>query len=298
MGKWRRLVIFLIVVMLAGCTAQPVAQQTFVLGDAPPGQRITLEMTLRNARDQNGILRNGTLSITSLNDGQRSMVHVTTTDAVAPVWLATVDNNAVFVTENQERRVVDGQCTRDAIGFPPVSMRDLLGPLHGFGQQNDVWQSRQGGAAWNDFDAQAVTDTQGVLASMTGQGRGKVLLPGGDVITADVTWRYTTDIYPVTIVVPTTRCESQEFDDISFPESFGASTSMGSALLFSTKGTTTSLRDSLMQHWQNNGLMPIIRDENQQSVTLEVTIKSQIVRAFLVQISDQRVDITVIRIAP
>jgi hypothetical protein len=44
--------------------------------------------------------------------------------------------------------------------------------------------------------------------------------------------------------------------------------------------------------------MPIIRDENQQSVTLEVTIKSQIVRAFLVQISDQRVDITVIRIAP
>jgi hypothetical protein len=298
MNNWHRLVIYLIAVMLAGCTAQPVAQQTFVLGDAPLGQRVMLEITLRNARDQNGILRNGTLSVTSLNDGQRSMIHVTTTDAVAPVWLTTVYNNAVFVTENQERRVVDGQCTRDASGFPPVSIRDMLGPLHGFTQQNDTWASRQGGAAWISFDAQAITDMHGILASMTGAGRGKVLLPGGDVITADVTWRYTTEAYPVTVVAPTTRCESQEFDDISFPESFGASTSMGSALLFSVQGTIVSLRDTLMQHWQNNGLMPIIRDQNQQSVTLEVTIHSYIVRAFLVQTSDQRVDITVIRITP
>lgn len=299
MRNWRRFFTLLIAVMLIGCTTQPVAQQTFVLVDATPAQRVTLEITLQNARDQHGARRDGTLSITSLNDGQQIMTHITTTDSVAPVWLASANDSAVFVTENQERRVIDGQCTRDASGFPPVSMRDMLGPLQGFVRQNDTLQSTQGGPAWSRFTAQAMTNSQGVLTSMTGQGQGKVLLPGGDVITADITWQYTTDAYPVTIVAPTMRCESQAFDDLSFPAVFGTSTSMGGALLFSASGSLASFRDALVAHWQDDGFTPVISAEQSQAVTIEIIVaERQIIRAFLVQSSNQRVDITVIQIAP
>lgn len=298
MHNWRRFFVSVITIILTGCMAQPAIVQTFMLSDASPSQRVTLEITLQNARDQDGSPRDGTLSITSLNDGQRNMMHITATEAVAPVWLATINGNAVFVTENQVRRVIDGNCTRDAGGFPPVSIRDILGPLQGFARQNDTWQSTQGGPAWNTFIAQAVTDSHVELTGMTGQGQGKVLLPGGDVITADMTWRYTTDIYPATIVTPTLRCESAGFDDLSFPAAFGTSTSMGGALLFSASGSLESLRDALIKHWQLAGLKPVIRDENPQSATIEISTKQQIVRVFLVQLSHQRVDVTVIRIQP
>lgn len=298
MRNWYRFVLLLITIVLTGCGTQPVAQQTFILADATSAQRVTLEMTLQNALDQNGGRRDGTLSMTAMNDGQVQMMHITATDAVAPIWLAAVDTNAVFITENQERRVIDGQCTRDAGGFPPVSIRDILGPLQGFAFERGAWQSTQGGDAWSVFDAQAVTDNRGMLTKMDGQGRGKVLLPGGDVITADITWQYTTDAYPVTIVVPPMRCESQAFDDLSFPVEFGTSTSMGGALLFSASGSLELFRDALIDHWQNAGLNPVIRDQNQQSAIIEVTTETQIVRAFLVQVSAQRVDITVIQIAP
>lgn len=297
MHSWRAACIGLLLIVLVACTAAPAVQETFILADAQPSQRVTLEVTLSDARDQNGVRRDGTLSITSINDGQLRMVHITSTDAVAPIWLTTVENNAVFVATDQERRVVDGTCTRDASGFPPVSIRDIFGPLQGFQRQGDIWQSTQGGTAWSEFSAQAVTTTQHMLTQMTGHGRGKVLLPGGDVISADMTWRYMIDAYPVTVVAPEARCESQGFTGISFPEAFGTSTSMGGALLFRTAGTLTSLRDALMTHWQRSGLEPAIRAENQQSITIEVVIDAHIVRAFLVHASTDAVDITVIRIA-
>ncbi|MFZ9858307.1 MAG: hypothetical protein ACO3F2_08260 [Roseiflexaceae bacterium] len=292
------LLIILVLVLLTGCASQPTTQQTFILTDAQPLQRVTFQMTLSNAHDQNGTRRDGTLSVTSMNDGQRHMLHMTATDTVAPVWLKSVDDNAVFVTENQERRIIAGECTRDASGFPPVSMRDILGPLQGFAPQNDTWQSTQGGPAWSAFTAQAVTDSQVALTSMTGQGQGKVLLPGGDVITADITWIYLTESYPVTIAVPSVRCESQGFDGISFPSEFGVSSSMGGALLFTVVGTLPSIRDTLISHWQNSGFAPIISDENQQSVIIEIVTDSQQIRAFLVQKSNQTIDITIIRIEP
>ena len=73
---------------------------------------------------------------------------------------------------------------------------------------------------------------------------------------------------------------------------------MGGALLFSASGSLELFRDALIEHWQNAGLEPVIRDQNQQSTIIEVTTETQIVRAFLVQVSAQRVDITVIQIAP
>jgi hypothetical protein len=286
-----------IIVLLTGC-AQPDTQQTFILADAQPPQRVTLIITLQNARDQNGALRDGTLAITSLNDGQRSMLQITTTGTVAPIWLTSVDNNAVFVTANQTRRIVDGTCTRDAGGFPPVSIRDILGPLQGFiSETNTVLRSTQGGAAWQRFDAEAYVDDQGALTRLNGQGQGKVLLPGGDVITADMEWDYVVEAYPVMVVIPSQQCEAVGFSQISFPTAFGTATTMGGALLFTYTDTLEQTQDVLLQHWQSLGLSPQITDQNQQSVIIELTVQQQRIRAFLVQSTPQTTAITVISIA-
>jgi hypothetical protein len=288
--------LFIVLMLLSGCTSQPSAQQTFSLADAQPAQRVTLQITLQNAHDQNGQPRDGTLAITSINDGQRSMHHLIATGNTAPIWLASVDNQAVFVTANQERRVIDGACTRDASGFPPVSIRDLLGPLQGFGQTAERWYSNYGGVAWQRFEANAHVDTHGILHAMKGQGQGKILLPGGDVITATIQWDYIVESYPVAIETPQTRCEAEGFTQISFPSAFGNATTMAGALLFTYTATLTHARDSLTSHWQSLGLSPTIIDQNQQSVTIEVTIQQQTVRAFLVQTNPQTIAITVIDI--
>jgi hypothetical protein len=285
-----------IIVLLTGC-AQPATQQTFVLADAQPPQRVTLIITLQNARDQNGASRDGTLAITSLNDGQRSMLQITTTGTVAPIWLKTVDNNAVFVTANQTRRIVDGTCTRDAGGFPPVSIRDILGPLQGFGSHGAGLRSTQGGAAWQRFDAEAYVDEQGALTRLQGQGQGKMLLPGGDVITADMEWDYVVELYPVMVVMPSQQCETVGFSQISFPTAFGTATTMGGALLFTYTDTLEQTQDVLLQHWQSLGLSPQITDQNQQSVTIDISIQKQVIRAFLVQSSPQTTAITVITVS-
>lgn len=286
-----------IIVLLTGCT-QPATQQTFILADAQPPQRVTLIITLQNARDQNGIPRDGTLAITSLNDGQQSMLQITATGAVAPVWLNAVDNTAVFVTANQTRRIVDGTCTRDAGGFPPVSIRDILGPLQGFAQNGDILRSTQGGATWQRFDAEAYVDDQGALTRLKGQGQGKVLLPGGDVITADMQWDYMVESYPVMVVIPSQQCEAAGFNQISFPTAFGTATTMGGALLFTHADTLEQTQDTLINHWLSLGLSPQVTDQNQQSVTIDVSIQKQVIRAFLVQSSPQTTAITVITVSP
>ena len=71
---------------------------------------------------------------------------------------------------------------------------------------------------------------------------------------------------------------------------------MAGALLFTYTATLTHARDSLTSHWQSLGLSPTIIDQNQQSVTIEVTIQQQTVRAFLVQTNPQTIAITVIDI--
>ncbi len=285
-----------IIVMLTGC-AKPATQQTFVLADAQPPQRVTLIITLQNARDQNGTPRDGTLAITSLNDGQQSMLQITATGAVAPVWLSTVDNTAVFVTANQTRRIVDGTCTRDAGGFPPVSIRDILGPLQGFAPNEEMLRSTHGGAAWQRFDAEAYVDDQGALTRLKGQGQGKMLLPGGDVITADMQWEYVVESYPVMVVIPSQQCEAAGFNHISFPTAFGTATTMGGALLFTHADTLEQTQNTLINHWQSLGLSPQVTNQNQQSVTIDVTIQKQVIRAFLVQSSPQTTAITVITVS-
>lgn len=296
MHSTRMYLLLLAIVVLCGCV-QPATQQTFVLADAQPPQRVTLIITLQNARDQNGAPRDGTISITSLHDGQRIMLQIVTTGDVAPAWLKTADNNAVFVTENNTRRLIDGSCTRDASGFPPVSIRDFFGPLQGFTSEGDnIFRSTQGGVAWQQFDAQATIDTQGALQQLQGQGRGKVLLPGGDVITANVEWDYVVEAYPVMVTMPSQQCEANTFSHISFPTSFGSSTTMGGALLFVHADTLAQTQNTLMQHWRGLGLSPQMTDQNQQSVIIEVTVHAQPIRVFLVQSTPHTTAITVIPI--
>lgn len=289
--------LLLMVMMLCGC-AQPATQQIFVLADAQPPQRVSLFITLQNARDQNGAPRDGTLAITSLHDGQQQVTQIAATGAVAPVWLTTVDNNAVFVTANQTRRIIDGTCSRDAGGFPPVSMRDLLGPLNGFVPYGDTLRSTQGGAAWQKFAAEASVDDQGALTRLHGQGQGKILLPGGDVIRADIEWDYIVESYPVMVAVPSQQCEAVGFNHITFPTTFGTATTMGGALLFVYAGTLAETQDALMQHWQSNGLAPQLTDQQPQSVIVDVAVHAQIIRAFLVQSDSDTTAITVITITP
>ncbi len=282
---------------MTGCAAEPPSH-TVLLNDAAHRQRITLALELIDARDQNAMRRDGTLTLTSLNDGQQQMLHIVATGDTAPIWLRNVDNQMVFITDQNIRRIVDGPCTRDASGLPPVSIRDVLGPLQGFRQNDTIWSSTHGGAAWTTFTAHARINAQNAVTQMDGRGQGKVLLPSGDVITATMTWKYMVDAYPVTIVAPTRHCETQAFDDISFPAALGTSSAMGGALVFSSNGSLIVLRDALRTHWEAQGFKPIIRDENAQSVTIEIANDTDIIRAFLVETQPQIVDITVIRVIP
>lgn len=282
--------------LLANCTPR-IETPALILTDAGAGQRTTLTITLQNARDQENISRDGTLTLTSINDGQRQMMQIVATGRTAPLWLTTVDGHAVFVTADDERRIVDTTCTRDASGFPPVSMRDILGPLHGFTRTDEQLQSTQGGVAWERFVADARTNADGTVTHMNGQGRGKLLLPGSDVIRADMTWTYAVEAYPVAIVYPQQHCEAIVFAELSFPADIETLTTMGSALLLRSKYAQPQTRDILINHWQSLGLHPRIQDQNDQSTTLELPLATQLIRIFLVQ-SDQFTDITVIRVTP
>lgn len=286
---------FIFLGFLTSCTSS-APTQTFMLSEAQPNQRVILTITLTDAYDQDGVSRNGTVTLTSTNDGAYQLMHITATNESAPLWLQNNANQAIFVTHNQTRRVIDSACTRDARGLPLVSLRDIMGPLQGFRQQFNQWQSNQGGVAWQQFEAVAHTDAQNALIDLNGTGRGKVLMPGGDVITAQITWSYTVTPSFESLSVPTRQCEAQEFDDIPFPSEFGTPSSMGGALLFSIAEPLVATRELLLSHWQINGFEPIIYDSNVQSAVIEIANEGSAIRAFLVQTTPHSTDITVIHV--
>ena len=284
--------------MIVSCGSTTIPSRTFILTDAMAQQRVTFQLTMTNAVDQAGVDRTGQLVFTSIHDGTHRMLHVQANGATAPIWLQSIDNQAVFVMNDQSRHIIDGSCTRDAIGFPPIALRDILGPLQGFVLDDTRWQSTRGGDSWQRFVADAQTDAQDSLTSMHGEGRGKLLLPGGDVITADISWAYEVEPYPVTLVVPDTSCEALAFQQISFPDEFGISTTMSGALLFQSPYPLIATQNKLMKYWQSAGLAPTISQQNDLSSIIEINQSTDVVRVFLTQTQTNTTDITVIQLAP
>jgi len=117
-------IILVFVSLLTACATTPVTR-TVVLDSAPTGVH-QLTITTANAVDTQAQPRNGTYQLTVSTDATTTLLNVQATGTLLPTWLAAVDGQATFVVRSNQRHVIDGDCLRDAIGFPPITMRDLL----------------------------------------------------------------------------------------------------------------------------------------------------------------------------
>ncbi|MFM7679341.1 MAG: hypothetical protein ACKO83_10895, partial [Roseiflexaceae bacterium] len=181
-------------VSLLACTATTSERNATRLriDDERTDMTHTLTVTVRDATNSAGQSVSGELSITTRRHGELAQQYVSMRGSIIPNWLLPFSGTLnTIITPTQTWQHDDG-CVRDGSMLPSISMRDILGPMGGFYQNGAQLTSETGGAAWQQFAAHAERDAQGQLTSMTGRGRGKILLPGGDVVTGDMDWQYQT----------------------------------------------------------------------------------------------------------
>jgi hypothetical protein len=253
----------------------------------------TLTVTMRDATTSAGQSVAGELSITTRRQRELVQQQVRIRGSIMPNWLLPFNGTLnTIITPTQTWQYDDG-CVRDGSMLPPVSMRDILGPMSGFYQNGAHLTSETGGAAWQQFSAHAERDAQGQLISMTGRGRGKILLPGGEVVTGDMDWQYQTR-HDTTVIVLPPRCSDAVYAEIPLPAHWQNRRPYGGAILAESTTSLATAAPELVTFLATNGWQSDVIQSDTQGVVIQAASQQDTIRLFLVANQQNGVDLTII----
>ena len=286
-------------VWLSSCSATPPAAsgKRLVLTDDAPNFRYTLSVTTRNASDESGVPRNGTLTIISTNAPTGQRQDISTTDQLTPNWLIPFAAHITIATQASERWLIADDCRREAGVLPMIVMREVLGPLPGFVRSDNQLFSQNGAPLWQSWTASALPDAAGAIQSATGHGTGKIFIPGGEVIRGDISWDYQRIPAPA-ITIPSHGCSDVVLDTLTLPPTWINRRMYGGALLAESPQaparSATDLRDTLV----TNGWQTITLDTHTSPIVIQAPSPSDTIRIFIVSNQNNGSDITIIAVTP
>ena len=276
-----------------GCTSTPdTTLRLSITGDSRDILH-TLTITVSDATTSSGQAVAGRIVITRRQHADTNQYTIASTGTVTPRWLTPFGGTLTVVTTPTATWQIDAGCARDASMLPTIAMHDVLGPLTGFDGDGELLTSRVGGSSWQQFDAQAQHDRTGQLTAMTGSGYGKILLPGGDVITGAVSWQYETDADARPITIPP-RCSDAVYAALPLPAHWQNRRPYGGALLAETQLPLTQAARELVTSLATNGWDASVTQSDAQQVVIDATTITDSVRLFLVPNTQGGVDLTVI----
>jgi hypothetical protein len=286
-------------VWLSSCSATPPAAsgQRLVLTDDALNFRYTLSVTTRNARDESGTPRDGTLTIVTTNTPTGQRQDISTTDQLTPNWLIPFAGQVSIATQTTERWLIADDCRRDAGVLPMISMRELLGPLPGFVRSDNQLFSQDGAPLWQSWAASALPDATGAIQSATGHGTGKIFIPGGEVISGDISWDYQRIPAP-SMTIPSQHCNDVVLDTLTLPPTWTNRRMYGGAFLAESPQaparSATDLRDTL----SNNGWKITTLDTHTTPIVIQASSQHDTIRVFVVSNQNSGSDITIIAVTP
>lgn len=286
-------------VWLSSCSATPPAAggQRLVLTDDALNFRYTLSVTTRNARDESGTPRDGTLTIVTTNTPAGQRQDISTTGQLTPNWLIPFAGQVSIATQTTERWLIADDCRREAGVLPLISMREVLGPLPGFVRSDNQLFSQDGAPLWQSWAASALPDATGTIQSATGHGTGKIFIPGGEVISGDISWDYQRIPAPA-ITIPRHGCNDDVLTAIPLPRIWTNRRMYGGALLAESPQaparSATDLRDTL----SNNGWKTTALDTHTTPIVIQASSQHDTIRVFVVSNQNSGSDITIIAVTP
>ena len=285
------------VVWLCSCSTTPPSGQQIVLRDDTPNFRYTLAITTRNAYDESGTPRDGTLTIITTNTPIGQLQDISITDQLTPNWLRPFAGHINLATQGTERWLIADDCRRDAGVLPMISMRDILGPLPGFLASDTQLFSKNGAPLWQSWTASAIPDATGAIQSATGHGTGKIFIPGGEVISGAISWDYQRIPAP-TLTIPTQPCNDVVLDSLTLPPTWTNRRMYGGALLAESTQlpaqSATELRDTL----RSNGWQTTTLDTHATPIVMDASSNHATIRVFFGSNQNNGSDITIIAVTP
>ena len=285
------------VVWLCSCSTTPPSGQQIVLRDDASNFRYTLAITTRNAYDESGSPRDGTLTVVTTNTPTGQLQNISTTDQLTPNWLRPFAGHISIATQGTERWVVVDDCRRDAGVLPMVSMRDILGPLPGFVKSDTQLFSKNGAPLWQSWAASAIPDTTGAIQSATGHGTGKIFIPGGEVISGDISWDYQRIPTP-TLTIPTKPCNDVILDTLTLPPTWTNRRMYGGALLAESASLPTRSATDLRDTLSTNGWQTTTLDTHITPIVMDASSNHATIRVFFGSNQNNGSDITIIAMTP
>lgn len=284
-------------VWISNCSAPPPSGQQIVLRDDALNFRYTLAITTRNAYDESGTPRDGTLTIITTNTPTGQLQDISTTDQLTPNWLRPFAGHINLATQATERWLIADDCRRDAAVLPMISMREVLGPLPGFLASDTQLFSQDGAPLWQSWAASAIPDATGAIQSATGHGTGKIFIPGGEVISGDISWDYQRIPAP-TLTIPTQPCNDVVLDSLTLPPTWTNRRMYGGAFLAESPQaparSATDLRDTL----NTNGWKITTLDTHTTPIVIQASSQHDTIRVFVVSNQNSGSDITIIAVTP
>lgn len=280
-------------VSVACSTTTPADTLRLIITDDRPDILHTLTVTINDATTSGGQRVAGRIVIDSRYHVDTRLIRIASTGSVIPRWLVPFGGTLTIVTTPTDTWQIDNSCSRDGSMLPPIALRDVLGPMTGFVRDGDGLSSRIGGASWQRFTAQAKRDSTGQVTDMTGSGYGKILIPGGDVLTGDITWQYETaaDASPITIPP---RCSDTVFAALPLPAQWQNRRPYGGAVLAESSQPLATAATDLVTFLATNGWEASVTQSDAQQVVIDATLHSDTVRLFLVSNPQSGVDLTMI----
>lgn len=293
----RLLIVISLGVWLSSCSTPPPRGQQIVLRDDAPNFRYTLAITTRNAYDESGSPRDGTLTIITTNTPTGQLQNISTTNQLTPNWLRPFAGHISIATQGTERWLIADDCRRDAAVLPMISMREVLGPLPGFVTSDTQLFSKNGAPLWQSWAASAIPDATGAIQSATGHGTGKIFIPGGEVVSGDISWDYQRIPAPP-LTIPSQPCNDVVLDTLTLPSQWVNRRMYGGALLAenaqSPTRSATELRDTL----SNNGWKITALDTHTTPIVMEASSNHATIRVFFGSNQNNGSDITIIAVTP
>ncbi len=284
-------------VWISNCSAPPPSGQQIVLRDDALNFRYTLAITTRNAYDESGSPRDGTLTIITTNTPIGQLQDISTTDQLTPNWLRPFAGHINLATQATERWLIADDCRRDAAVLPMISMREILGPLPGFLASDTQLFSQNGAPLWQSWAASAIPDATGAIQSATGHGTGKIFIPGGEVISGDISWDYQRIPAPP-MTIPSQHCNDVVLDSLTLPPTWTNRRMYGGAFLAESPQaparSATDLRDTL----RSNGWKITTLDTHTTPIVIQASSQHDTIRVFVVSNQNSGSDITIIAVTP
>jgi hypothetical protein len=232
---------------------------------------------------------------TNTPTGQRQ--DISTTDQLTPNWLIPFAGQVSIATQTTERWLIADDCRRDAGVLPIISMRELLGPLPGFVRSDNQLFSQDGAPLWQSWTASALPDATGAIQSATGHGTGKMFIPGGEVISGDISWDYQRIPAP-SMTIPSQHCNDVVLDTLTLPPTWSNRRMYGGAFLAESPQaparSATDLRDTL----RSNGWKITTLDTHTTPIVIQASSQHDTIRVFVVSNQNSGSDITIIAVTP